>query len=142
MYDTFKYNFDNLIKIVDVLLSENGCPWDREQTHETLITYMREECEEAVSAIQNNDMENLCEELGDVLLQVVFHAKLAEEEGFFNINDVTDSISRKMVSRHKHVFGDKAEKLTTGKEVEISWERIKEEEKAEKEIKKRNLLKN
>ncbi|MCL1883061.1 MAG: hypothetical protein FWF81_04825 [Defluviitaleaceae bacterium] len=97
---------EKLLEIMDVLLGENGCPWDREQTHESLRKYLIEECEEAVEAIDSGDASALCEELGDVLLQVVFHAKLAQKSGKFNFDDVVRGISDKLVRRHTHVFGD------------------------------------
>ena len=125
------YSFDDLCAIVDTLLSENGCPWDKEQTHQSLTKYMTEECNEAIDAIANNDMENLCEELGDVLFQVVFHSKLAENNGLFTLSDVIDGVARKMINRHTHVFGDAIAR--TSDDVIASWNKIKKAEKLEKE---------
>jgi tetrapyrrole methylase family protein/MazG family protein len=120
--------FQKFLDLMDVLLGENGCPWDREQTHESLRQYLLEETYEVVDAINNNDSAALCEELGDLLLQVVFHAKLAEKVGAFNMNDVIRTISQKLISRHTHVFGeDRAEK---GEEVVKIWEANKEKERA------------
>jgi len=119
-------SFNGFLQLMDTLLGENGCPWDREQTHESLRQYMLEECYEAVEAINNDDAKALCEELGDVFLQVVFHAKLAEKAGIFNIEDVIEGVSRKLVSRHTHVFG--ADCAVSGKDVVKIWEANKEKE--------------
>jgi len=119
------------LEILDVLLGENGCPWDKEQTHTSLRPYMLEECREAVEAIDSGDMNALCDELGDVLLQVVFHAKLAERAGTFTIHDVIAAISNKLVSRHTHVFGnDKAETIEDVKKI---WAANKEKERENKQ---------
>jgi len=119
--------FEKLLEIMSTLLGENGCAWDREQTHESLRPYMLEECYEAIEAINSGDMAALREELGDVLLQVVFHAKLAERAGAFDINDVIDSVSEKLVSRHSHVFGE--DTAACGAEVVKIWETNKAKEK-------------
>ena len=119
------YSFAELVDIIRNLRSENGCPWDREQTHE--------ECEEVIQAIDNKDDENLCEELGDVLLQVLMHSQIAEEEGRFTIDDVINEIARKMIRRHPHVFGDGH--ADTSAEVLLNWEEIKKAEKAAKAAK-------
>jgi len=130
MYKGFKYNLDNLNEVMNILLSENGCPWDKEQTHQSLVKYMIEECNEVIEAINNGDMENLCEELGDVLFQVVFHSKLAEKENLFSVSDVIDGVTRKMINRHTHVFGDAVAK--TSDDVIENWNKIKQIEKLEK----------
>lgn len=120
----------DLLQVMDTLLGENGCPWDREQTHESLKPYMLEECNEAIEAIDSGDMDALCEELGDVLLQVVFHAKLAERAGGFTLDDVVKGITKKLVSRHSHVFGnDKAANIA---EVKAIWEANKKKEREKK----------
>jgi MazG family protein len=93
--------------ILETLLGGEGCPWDRAQTHESLRPNLLEECNEVIEAINKKDMAALCEELGDVLLQVVFHAKLAEGSGGFNINDVIAGLCEKLIRRHPHVFGGK-----------------------------------
>jgi tetrapyrrole methylase family protein/MazG family protein len=98
------YSWDDLVEIMARL--RMGCPWDREQTHRTLVPYLIEETFEVVEAIEGNDLESLCEELGDLLLQIVFHSQLATETGKFTVADVVDSLSNKMVRRHPHVFGD------------------------------------
>ena len=122
-----KYTLNDLIELMKTLRSSNGCPWDREQTHESLKRYFIEETYEVLEAIDEKSKEMLCEELGDVLLQVVFHAKIAEENGDFNIDDVITGITKKMYSRHMHVFGnDKAE---TAEDVLNNWEVTKRKEK-------------
>ena len=100
-----KYDFNDLIKIMSILRGENGCPWDRAQTYESMKKYMLEEPYEAIQAIEDKDSKEMCEEFGDVLLQVVFQSRIAKEDGLFDINDVTDGICRKMIKRHPHIFG-------------------------------------
>jgi len=119
--------FDDLVEIMDTLRSPGGCPWDREQTHESIAYNLIEEAYEAVEAIENGDDESLKEELGDVLLQVVFHARMAAERGAFDIRDVVSGIASKLVARHPHVFG--TERLETAEEVLRSWEKMKSEER-------------
>lgn len=122
-----QYDFKDLLDIMALLRDENGCPWDREQTHESLKRYMIEETYEVLEAIDLGSKEKLCEELGDLLLQVVFHARIAAEEKTFDINDVITAICRKLVLRHTHVFGsDKAE---TADDVVDTWEANKKKEK-------------
>ena len=101
-----KYSFEELYDIIKKLRSPEGCPWDREQTHYSLVKPMLEEAYEAVDAIEKNSREKLTEELGDVLLQVIFHSIIGEEEGSLTFEDVTDRCARKMLSRHTHIFGD------------------------------------
>ena len=120
-------NLERLIEIIDILRSENGCKWDREQTHATLKRNMLEEAYEAVDAIDDNDMKHLKEELGDVLLQVVLHSQIAKEENAFDIEDVSKGIADKLVHRHPHVFGDV--KVTSTDEILDNWEKLKKEEK-------------
>jgi MazG family protein len=112
------------------LRAPGGCPWDREQSHATLAPYLIEECCELLDTIDRADFPHMREELGDVLLQVVFHAQLAEEAGRFDLEDVAREISDKLVRRHPHVFGDIA--LETSSEVLHQWEQIKKAEKVEK----------
>ncbi len=121
--------FDDLLGIMEILRSPDGCPWDREQTHETLKPCLVEEAYEVLDAIDRGDLEDLEEELGDVLLQVVFHAAIAEENGYFNIHDVTTGISEKLIRRHPHVFGEVA--VEGSDDVVVNWEAIKKEEKQE-----------
>ena len=125
-----KYTYEDFLGIMSTLLGEGGCPWDREQTHESLRQYMIEEAYEAVDAINSNDVKNLCEELGDLLLQIVFHAEIERKKGIFDMNDVVDGISRKMVSRHTHIFG--SDKADTPEAVTKTWEANKMAEKGYK----------
>ncbi len=120
-------NMERLIEIIDILRSENGCSWDREQTHASLKRNMLEEAYEAVDAIDDNDSKHLQEELGDVLLQVVLHSQIAKEENRFNIEDVAKGISDKLIRRHPHVFGDV--KVNSSDEILDNWEKLKKEEK-------------
>lgn len=122
-----KYTYEELLQIVAELRSDHGCPWDRAQTHESMIPCLRDECEEVVQAIENKDDENLCEELGDVMLQVLMNSQIAAEEGRFTIEDVVDGLAAKLVRRHPHVFGDA--KAETPEEGLASWETIKKKEK-------------
>jgi MazG family protein len=120
-------NVARLREIVARLRAPDGCPWDREQTHTTLRAGLVEEAYEVVAAIDANDDANLCEELGDLLLQVVFHAQIAEEQSRFGFEDVAHSIAEKLLRRHPHVFGD--EKCADSAEVLKKWEDIKRAEK-------------
>ncbi|MDE6846353.1 MAG: MazG family protein [Lachnospiraceae bacterium] len=130
-----KYTYEDFLEIIKVLRSENGCPWDKVQTHESLKPCMMEEAAELLASIriydQTGNAENMREELGDVLLQVVMHAQIASEEGLFTMADVVDEVSRKMVRRHPHVFG--TGNADTPEEVLTNWEDIKKEEKKGKE---------
>jgi MazG family protein len=120
-----------IVSIMQRLLSDTGCPWDREQTLETLRPYVIEEAHEVVDAIDRNDADDLREELGDLLLQIVFQSELARSKGWFGPDDVVDAISDKMVRRHPHVFGEGLVKLETSKEVLEAWERRKQREREE-----------
>lgn len=120
-------DFYDLIKVMDTLRDKNGCAWDMQQTHESLKTYLIEECYEVLEAIDAKDEDNIIEELGDVLLQVIFHSKIGKEEGYFNINDVIRGITNKMIDRHPHIF--KVSESKTTKQVLESWENIKKKEK-------------
>ena len=130
-----KYTYEEFLKIIETLRSENGCPWDKVQTHESLKPCMTEEAAELLASIriyeQTGNPENMIEELGDVLLQVVMHAQIAAEEGLFTMEDVVDEVSRKMVRRHPHVFG--TGNADTPEEVLTNWEEIKKEEKKNKD---------
>ena len=121
------HDFADFVGIVARLRGPGGCVWDRAQTHESLKKYFREETDEALEAIDNEDFENLCEELGDVLLQIVLHARIAEEEGHFDMADVIQGISDKMIRRHPWVFGDV--EIDTIDENVSMWEEIKKKEK-------------
>src|SRR5438477_7512297 len=121
-----------LIEIMAALRTPvNGCPWDLEQNFATIAPYTIEEAHEVADAIARGDLDDLREELGDLLLQVVFHARMAEEQDAFDFGDVVEAISRKMIRRHPHVFADKNGRLTPS-DVKGAWERIKAEEKAER----------
>ena len=124
------YTFDDLVGIIAKLRSPEGCPWDREQTFESLKKCLADEAQEVFEAVDNKDMENLCEELGDVLLQVVLYSQIAKEAGAFTIDDVIDGISEKMVRRHPHVFGDI--EVNSPEEALALWKEIKLQEKAKK----------
>ncbi len=115
-----------LLDVMDILLGENGCPWDKEQTHRSLRKNLLEEAHEVIEAIDCGDMGHLQEELGDVLLQVVFHAKLAQQEGAFTFGDVVDTVTRKMIRRHPHIFGDAV--AQDAETVLSNWEEIKKQE--------------
>ena len=130
------YSFVELEKIVAALRSENGCPWDKSQTYESMKKCLADETEEVFQAIDAQDMENLCEELGDVLLQVVMNSQIAAEKGLFTIEDVISGLCRKMVRRHPHVFGDA--KASSPEESLRLWKQIKEQEKKEKEKRVQN----
>ena len=120
-------NLEELIGLIAKLRSRQGCPWDREQTHSSLRRNMLEEAYEAVDAIDDNDMKHLQEELGDVLLQVLLHAQIAQEEGAFDIEKVAKTLKDKLIHRHPHVFGNT--KVNNSNEVMDNWEKLKQEEK-------------
>lgn len=122
-----KHQMNELEKIMRMLRSENGCPWDREQTHESLTPYLIEEAYEVRDAVLRGDDESLVDELGDVLLQVIFHATIAEENGYFEFSDIIKAVCEKMIRRHPHVFGDV--KVNGSDEVLVNWQAIKDEEK-------------
>ncbi|MEW6663383.1 MAG: nucleoside triphosphate pyrophosphohydrolase [Bacillota bacterium] len=122
-----RFPLDPLVELMDTLRGDNGCPWDRQQTHMSLKKYLLEEAYEVAEAIESGEMHNLCEELGDLLLQVVFHAKLASESQQFDMNDIIRGITDKMVRRHPHVFGEA--KADTPAQVKVNWDKIKAAEK-------------
>lgn len=128
---------DNLQKLLDIMAQlrdpKDGCAWDVEQTFETIAPYTVEEAYEVAEAIDNNDMDALKDELGDLMFQAVFHARMAEEAGYFNFSDVIDAISDKMIRRHPHVFGD--ENYRDAEEQTVAWEEQKARERAEKKQK-------
>ena len=125
---TMKYpHLEKLVDIIAVLRSENGCPWDREQTHKSLRPNMLEEAYEAVDAIDDGDIPNLREELGDVLLQVVLHAQIAKDNNEFDIEDVAKELSEKLIHRHPHVFG--TAHVDSADDVMVNWDKLKKEEK-------------
>ena len=124
------YNFDDLCDLVTVLRSENGCPWDREQTNKSIRNCIIDETYEFIEGLDNEDNELMCEELGDVLFQIVFHSDIKRDNGAFNVNDVIDGICKKMIIRHPHVFGDV--NVKNSDEVLVNWENIKNDEKKRK----------
>ena len=130
--------FSTLRQIIATLRGPNGCPWDKKQTHETLKKYLIEESYELIDAINDMDDEGIVGELGDVLLQVMLHAQIGEDEGMFSIADVIEGISSKMVRRHPHVFGDV--KVRGEEDVLVNWEEIKKTESGGSEEKKTSLL--
>ncbi|MDP3013570.1 MAG: nucleoside triphosphate pyrophosphohydrolase [Candidatus Subteraquimicrobiales bacterium] len=126
-YPQTKYSFIDLVEIVAKLRSSSGCLWDREQTHESIKENLIEEAYEVVEVIDEGDFSRFKEELGDLLLQIVFHAQMASEEGRFTIDEVTTNIVDKLIRRHPHIFGEK--KVSSSKEILKHWEEIKKEEK-------------
>ena len=137
-------NFNELVAVMARLRAPGGCPWDREQTYASLAQYLLEECYETFDAIQEadqtGDTENLQEELGDVLLQVVFHSTIAAEKGDFTIDEVVKGVTEKLILRHPHVFGEK--ELATASDVLNNWDKLKadEREKSGKTSKEKNSI--
>lgn len=127
IFKIMKYSFNDLVDILAKLRAPNGCPWDREQDTHSLLPYLVEESCEFIDAAQENDKAHMCEELGDVLLQVVFHSQVCKEQGDFSIDDVVQGICEKMIRRHPHVFGDAH--VDTASDVSRRWEKIKAQEK-------------
>lgn len=120
-----------LLRIMARLRSPTGCPWDQEQSHETLVKCLEDETREVVRAIRRKDMPNLREELGDLLLQVVFHSQLARERGDFSFDDVVQTLNRKLIRRHPHVFGS-GKKVRDSATVLKQWNEIKAREKKDR----------
>lgn len=125
-----KYDFYDLVEIMKVLRSPDGCPWDKVQTHHSIRQDFIEETYEAIEAIDTNNTELLREELGDVMMQVIFHANMEEEVGSFNIADVIDEVSKKLIFRHPHVFADTI--ADTPEQVLTNWDKIKMDSKEQK----------
>jgi len=132
---------EELRKTVARLRAPGGCPWDREQTHKTLLPCLIEECSEVIEAVDEEDFPLLEEELGDLLLSVVMHAEIAEEENRFDLEDVARGVNEKLIRRHPHVFGPNAGNMST-EEVLHQWEKIKRDEKKDKGIEEEPLFKN
>ncbi len=132
-----KYTFEDFKAIVERLRGEGGCPWDRKQTHQTLKKYLSEETEEVLEGIDiydtTGDWDNLCEELGDLLFQVMIHSVIAEEEGIFTIDDVIQGVSEKMIRRHPRVFVSESD--ANLQNTLLTWEEIKALEKQKKQKK-------
>ncbi|MGB9690856.1 MAG: nucleoside triphosphate pyrophosphohydrolase [Candidatus Sumerlaeaceae bacterium] len=129
-YEEIKEPFRRLVRIMERLQEPGGCPWDREQTHETLKPYLVEEAYEALDAIDRENWADLAEELGDVLLQVIFHSVLAKRTGKFDIDEVIETAAAKMIRRHPHVFGET--EARTAQDVLQNWEKLKAKEREEK----------
>ena len=125
-----KYDVYDLVRVIKALRSEGGCPWDIEQTHESIRKNLIEETYETIEAINKGDAEMLREELGDVLMQVIFHAQIEDEKGVFNIDDVADENCRKMIERHPHVFGEV--NVNSVDDVLTNWDAIKRKSKGQK----------
>ena len=126
-----RYGWEDLLTIMHLLRAPEGCPWDREQTHQSIRRNFLEETYEALDAIDRNDTPGMCEELGDVLLQVVFHSVMEEEQGRFTADDVVDGVAQKLVFRHPHVFGA-AEAADSAQALE-GWEAQKKKEKGNRD---------
>ena len=120
-------SFQSLVEIIAALRGPDGCPWDKEQTHESLIQYAMEEAHEFADAVENKGDEDICDELGDMLLQVVLNAQVAKDRNAFEIKDVIKSISEKMIERHPHVFAD--EKFENSEQIRENWDRVKNKDK-------------
>ena len=126
-----KNTFDDLVETFAILRGPNGCPWDKKQTHESLIKCLQNESQELIDAIYNKDDENMKEELGDVLLQVLIHSQIAAEEGKFTIDDVIQGLYDKLHRRHPHVFGEHA-KAASPEEALAVWREMKKKERENK----------
>ena len=127
-----QYGYEDLLEIIRLLRSEDGCPWDKAQTHQSIRRGLLEEAYEAAEAIDNDDPVLLKEELGDVLMQVVFHADIESDAGRFTIDDVCDGVVKKLLFRHPHVFGSEHE--DSPESVPVSWDKLKRQEKGQKTV--------
>jgi tetrapyrrole methylase family protein/MazG family protein len=123
------HKFDTLVAIIAKLRAPDGCPWDKEQTHKSLRENLVSETYEVLAALDTGDKDKLCEELGDLLLQIVLHAQIARDDGEFKIDDVIKGISEKIIRRHPHIFGNR--KVKDSAEVMHNWEELKKEERSE-----------
>ena len=126
-----RYGYEDFLEIMKLLRAPGGCPWDREQTHASIRRNFLEETYEVLDAIDRDDPHAMCEELGDVLMQVVFHAQIEEEAGRFTMEDVVDGVAQKLVYRHPHVFGGTME-ADTSEQVLVNWEALKRKEKGQR----------
>ncbi len=124
------YDMQDLLNIMRLLRAPGGCPWDAEQTHESIKKNLIEETYEVIEAINKNDKELMCEELGDLLMQVVFHAQMEAEAGAFDFNNVTDGVCKKLIERHPHIFGEV--KVSGVDDVLTNWDAIKRKTKGQK----------
>ncbi len=125
-----EYNYSDLLRIIEILRSDKGCPWDKKQTFESMKKCLSDESEEVFEAIDKNDMDNLCEELGDVLLQVVMNGQIGKELQLFEMKDIIQGVSEKLIRRHPHVFGE--QQVDNPEEALLSWKKVKELEKNHK----------
>lgn len=125
-----KYNFQDLLEVMDILRGPDGCPWDREQNHQSIRKELIEETYEAIEGIDTLDDKIMCEEFGDMLLQIVFHANIAKERGSFDIDDICNGICKKLIYRHPHVFADTL--VENSAEVLKNWDELKKLEKGQK----------
>jgi tetrapyrrole methylase family protein/MazG family protein len=121
--------FESLVEIIAQLRAPDGCPWDKKQTHASLRTNMLEECYEALAALDEGNAAKLCEELGDIMLQIALHSQIASEAGEFEMSDVIESINKKLIYRHPHIFG--SAKVESAEEVAQNWEALKRQERGE-----------
>ena len=128
------HDINELLEVVEILRGENGCEWDRAQTHESLKRCLRDESQEVIDAIDNKDDDNLCEELGDLLLQVLMNAQVAKERGAFDFSKVVQGLTDKLIRRHPHVFGDEDRPSTPEESLKL-WKKVKEIEKTRKKKK-------
>lgn len=124
-----EYKFDDLLEIMDILRAPDGCPWDREQNHQSIRKELIEETYEAIEGIDSLDDKIMCEEFGDMLLQIVFHANIAKDRGSFDIDDICDGICKKLIYRHPHVFGDVD--VENSEQVLKNWDELKKKEKGQ-----------
>jgi MazG family protein len=122
--------FYRLLETITALRGENGCPWDKRQTTTSLVKYLHSEFEELIAAIDNNDSENICEELGDLLYLILMISQINDEAGKFNVNQVVDGVTKKLIRRHPHVFA--GVKVKNEQELREQWQKIKAEEKSKK----------
>jgi len=125
--DRKRFDFYDLVRVMAILRGENGCPWDKEQDHKSLRKYLIEEAYETAAAIDEEDWDHVADELGDVMLQVVFHAHVGGQYGTMELSDITSYICRKMIDRHRHIFG--TDQCETSEDVLKNWEKIKKEER-------------
>lgn len=125
-----RYDWEDLLEITRLLRSPDGCPWDREQTHNSIRRNFLEETYEALDALDRDDPHDMCEELGDILMQVALHAQIEAERGRFTMDDVVDGVSQKLVYRHPHVFG--SAQADTSEDVLVNWESLKRAEKGQR----------
>lgn len=130
-FEKDKHDIKELVEIVEVLRSPDGCEWDRAQDFNSMKKCLSNETEEVLQAIDNCDYKNLCEELGDVLLQVVMNSQIAKEEGYFDFSDVIQVLCEKLIRRHPHVFGDEKKPETPEESLKL-WKKVKEKEKNKK----------